>query len=464
VPGLAEAIPRVSRDGRTYRFRFRPGLAYSDGSGLRASDFERTVKRTLSLPSPGAKFFLGIAGAREYQRRHDVEADIPGITTDDGRRTVRVRLTRRDGTFLYTLASNFAAPVSRATPFRRVGPTPPAGIGPFRVERVDPGREIVLERSDPLPPLPEVPRPALEQLTIRIMPSTERQAQDVSGGRLDYMFDPVPADLRPEVRRNHADRYEEFVSNSTYYFWLNSSIPPFDDRRLRRAVHLGLDKPALARLYGGLLEPTCNWLPPPMPGYRAIDPCPYGDPLGAGHVARARAAVRRAGATGTRVTVWGNTAAPTKQVTEAFADQLQAIGFEPEVKTVSPSVYFQVIGGDSDRLQAGFGNWFQDFPHPASFMEAVRGDRIPHGANYNFSRTNLPRLTRAIKRLRRVRGLSPGVLDRWAALDRVVVDDAGVVPFGHLKYATFMSERMDFGRCSPSHPVAITDYTRFCLD
>ena len=46
-------------------------------------------------------------------------------------------------------------------------------------------------------------------------------------------------------------RYEEFVTASTYYFWMNHKVPPFDDPKVREAVAMGIDKPALARLYAG---------------------------------------------------------------------------------------------------------------------------------------------------------------------------------------------------------------------
>jgi peptide/nickel transport system substrate-binding protein len=463
IPGLARELPELSADGRTYRFRFRPGLRYSDGSTLRASDFEHAVKRTLFLASPGSKFLLGIVGAERYLQAKRQRADIEGIEADDADGTVSVRLARPDGTFAYALASAFAAPVPATTPFKRLTRRPPPGAGPFRFETVEPGRRLVLGRNPHWPGLPGVPRAALQKITIEFVHNLRRQAQEVSRGTLDFMFDPVPADLRSQIRREHSDRYEEFVSNSTFYFWLNSSVPPFDDPELRRAVHLGLDKVAIARLYGGSLQPTCNFLPPLMPGHRAIDPCPFGDPAAGGDPAAARAILRREGALGTRVRVWGNSLEPTKAVVQAFADQLESMGFDPKLEILAPGIYFQAIGDDGDELQAGFSSWFQEFPHPATFMAAVRGDLITPTGNYNYSHTDLPGLTAAVARLQAERRLSPAVLRRWAALDRQVVEDAGVVPYGHLRYSTFMSERMDFEHCSPNHPVYLTDFSRFCL-
>ena len=463
VPGLAEAMPSVSADGRVYRFRFRRGLRYSDGSALKASDFEHSVKRVLVMTSPGSRFFLGIAGAEEFLGRKRLDADIAGIETDDASREVTIRLAEPDGTFPNALASPFAAPVPASTPGENLTKDPPPGIGAFRIAESVPNRRIVLARNDRLPDLPNVPPARLSRIEIEIGASPRLQAQRIARNTVDYTIDPIPVDMLGEVKREHPDRYEENVSNSTFYFWLNSSIPPFDNRALRRAVHIALDKPALSRLYGGLMEPTCNFLPPALPGYEPVDPCPYGDLNAGGDTAKARAIVEREGAIGAEVNVWGPSVEPSEDVVTAYADLLERIGLRPELKIVDPSVYFQAIGNASTKnAHTGFANWFQEFPHPASFMAAVRGDLIPATGNYNFSHTDIPALTRRIKRLQRETDLDAKLTD-WATLDRQVIDDAGIVPYGHLVYTTFMSDRMDFEACSPFHPVYIADYSRFCL-
>ena len=71
IAGLASDLPEVSEDGRTYTLTLRKGLSYSDGSEVRASDFEHEIERVLSLRSPGAPFYKGIVGARAYMRARD---------------------------------------------------------------------------------------------------------------------------------------------------------------------------------------------------------------------------------------------------------------------------------------------------------------------------------------------------------------------------------------------------------
>jgi peptide/nickel transport system substrate-binding protein len=83
IPGLAKAMPEISKDGKTYKLTLRPGLKYSDGTPVKANDFEHAVKRVLNLESGGSAFFLGITGAQDYVDAGKCDGDIKGITADD---------------------------------------------------------------------------------------------------------------------------------------------------------------------------------------------------------------------------------------------------------------------------------------------------------------------------------------------------------------------------------------------
>ena len=101
-------------------------------------------------------------------------------------------------------------------------------------------------------------------------------------------------------------------------------MKPFDNPQVRQAVNFAIDKRALQRLFGGLLTPSCNFLPPGMQGYQKIDPCPYGDPKAAPDVAKAKQMIQEAGAAGQSVTVYGNDEELTRNVTEYLASVLNA--------------------------------------------------------------------------------------------------------------------------------------------
>jgi peptide/nickel transport system substrate-binding protein len=81
VPALAEDLPTVSSDGKTYTLTLRSGLKYSDGTPVKASDFKFAVKRLFLLDSSGVGFFANIVGADQFSKTK--KGDISGITAND---------------------------------------------------------------------------------------------------------------------------------------------------------------------------------------------------------------------------------------------------------------------------------------------------------------------------------------------------------------------------------------------
>ena len=66
APYLATALPTISPNGRVYTLHLRPGLRYSNGERVRASDFKKTIERDIVLDSAGAALFRNIAGATRF--------------------------------------------------------------------------------------------------------------------------------------------------------------------------------------------------------------------------------------------------------------------------------------------------------------------------------------------------------------------------------------------------------------
>jgi peptide/nickel transport system substrate-binding protein len=465
VPGLAKELPTISEDGRTYKLRLRKGLRFSDGTRVNASDFEHTIKRVLNLESGGSAFFLGIEGAEEYVENGKAQADIPGIETDDRSGEITIRLTEPDGTFSYALAMNFAGLVPGDTPFETMTTDPPPGVGPYKITESVPNRQFVLEKNK-LFNLPGFPKGNVEKITTVIRSSRARQAQDVISGELDYMFDAPPPDLKPEVKAKYSDRYEEHPTNSTYYLFMNTRVAPFDKKEVREAVNYAIDRPGLARLFAGELAPGCSFLPPDMPGYdRALDveDCPWGDPNEPPDLEKARQMITDAGAEGDEVTVWGQTLEPEDKVAEAYADMLNKIGLDAKPKILDAAVYFQAIGNAKTEAQTGVYNWFQDFPHPRNFFFLVDGKSIQPTNSQNPGNVDDPEITAGIAELSMEPELTAEIADRWGELNKQLVDEAWIAPYGHSKLSTFMSERMDFENCSLVHPVYDNDYSSFCL-
>jgi peptide/nickel transport system substrate-binding protein len=467
IPGLAEEMPTISEDGKTYEMTLRKGLKYSDGSPVKASDFEHAIKRVLNLESGGSAFFLVIDGAQDYIDAGKCEGDISGIETDDKTGKITINLSEPDGSFSHVLSMWFAALVPGDTPCQELTKDPPPGVGPYMITESVPNRQFVMEKNPNFPDLgPDIPAGQIDQITTKIVKSAQRQAQDVISGELDYMQDPPPADIKPEVKAEYSDRYKEWTTASTYYFFMNTRLPPFDDPKVREAVNWGIDKPALARIFAGETAPGCSFLPPGLPGFDEaldVEDCPWGNPNEPPDLEKARQLIQEAGVDGMDVTVYGNNDDPTDKVTEAYADMLNKMGFNATPKIVDGGVYFQTIGSAKTKAQTGFLNWFQDFPHPKNFFFLVDGKSIQPTNSQNPGNVDDPEITKGIAELNLEPEITDEVAQRWGDLNRKLVERAWVAPYGHRKLATFFSERMDFENCLRFHPVYNNDYSSWCL-
>jgi peptide/nickel transport system substrate-binding protein len=463
IPGLAEALPTISADKKTYTFKLRAGIKYSDGTPVAASDFEHTIKRLLFLGGPFSSFSNVIVGAPEYLAAKKENADISGITSDDKTGEITVKLSKPDSKFLFAISLVSGAPTPAAkSPFKASTGAMP-GAGPFVMTVQNPTRQLTLTKN-PNFNVPGIPQPKVDKITV-IKETVPKMTQDVINGKLDFMTEDPAGDDLPLVKAKYSDRFRMDPNPpNTYWFFLNQTLKPFDKLEVRQAVNYAIDSRALARIFGGRLQPTCNFLPPGYAGngYVKIDPCPYGDPNGPGDIAKAKQLVQQSGYAGMNVTVWGNTKDPRPAIVDYLRDVLNQIGFKAKTKVLDQQVYFGTIGLKKTQAQAGFTDWFSDFPHPADFFEPnLSKAALQSSPTFNFEFKSNPVVDKALA------DLTPqdpkSVADEWAKVDKALIDNADVAVYGNELATTFFSDRMDFQNCNGVSPIYKNDWLQFCL-
>jgi len=463
IPGLATEVPEPTNGGKTYEFQLRDGLKYSDGTPVKASDFENTIKRLLVLGS-GWSFFYSpiIVGSEEFQKKGDIKGDISGIETDDKAGTIKITLTEPDTKILFALAEPYAAPTPAAKSPAKQLKQPPPGVGPYVLDIKDFNRQYVLTRNKNWTDIPGIPRGNFDKITGEVSDSVTKMTQDVITGQLDFMTEDPTGDQLPEVRAKYADRYSETANPpNVYYNFLNVTVPPFDKQEAREAVNYATDSNALVRIFGGRLTPGCNFLPEGVVGHKAID-CKYGDPEGKPDIEKAKQLVKDSGYEGEKVTYWVNNKDPRPAIADYFRDMLNEIGFDADVKTLDQQVYFEQIGLKRNKAQIGFTDWFQDYPHPGDFIESLLSTRaLSSEVTFNQGFVSDPELD---KKLDELRPLNPEeAADQWADLDDYVVNQkAYVQPYGSEESSSFFSERMNAEDCAGVHPVYKNDWLLFC--
>jgi peptide/nickel transport system substrate-binding protein len=455
IPGLAKALPKITDGGRTYTLFLRPGLRYSNGTEVRASDFRFAVERMFRLNSGGTLFYTDIVGASRYAGHRS--AHIAGIVTDDRTGKIVIHLKRPRATFSNELALMFVAPVPPGTPMRDQSFDPPPATGPYAITSAG-IRGWTYARNPEWQDgngklMPQIPGGHVDRIDISVVRNQQAQVKGLKSGRLDWLFDPPPANRTEEIAAGVGGmQLRSEPTLSTYYFWFNTQRAPFDDLKVRQAVNYAVDPAALRRIYSGQLRTTHQILPPGMPGYRKFDLYPY-------DMRKARRLMREADPSDRQVTVWADSESPNNVAGIYYAAVLEELGFHVQLKIVSPYEYFTKIGSRrTANLDTGFADWYQDYPHPSDFFEPLLAAKPTPFENLNFPHLVANYLNRKVAALDR----RSGPIDEaaYAKLDRDYMKLAPIVPFGNRILDAGFSKAVDL-RDFIWSPTFESDFTSF---
>jgi peptide/nickel transport system substrate-binding protein len=455
VPALAQSLPTISADGKDYKFTLRPGLKYSNGQPVKASDFKASIERLFKVDSPGVGFYTGIVGADTFSKTK--KGGISGIITNDANRTVEIKLSSPRGDFLDILGIPFAALLPASTPDKDQSTKGLPATGPYMQQSYKPSRSFVLVRNPNFKPLPGIPKGNPDKLVGTILSGDSAALQTVLSGKSDYDFRTLPTDRLPEVEQKYKDQLKLYTPASTYYFAMNMRTPPFNNIKARQAVEYAINRPKIVSLFGGLGVPTQNFLPPTYPQYKKIDYYTY-------DLAKAKQLVQQSGTKGMKITVWGLNEAPSQPTVEYMASQLTAIGWKATPKLLAHDVYFTTIGNQATKAQIMYTDWYQDYPHPLDWFDVLlNGNRITQTHNNNVGNADFPAANALIEKLKKEPKITPAINAQWASLDHdYVVKYASVAPYLNFEGTDFFGKNVDLG-CYYNHVLFQFDWTSICM-
>ena len=444
VPGLAKALPKISADGKIYTLFLHPGLKYSDGTPVRASDFTSSVERMFRLNSGGASFYTDIVGAERFLETK--QGGIPGIETDDKSGEIVIHLTEPRGTFSNELGLLFVALLPPDTPAENLTANPPPATGPYAIVKSQPGEGWAYERNpqwlaNNAKLMPDLPSGHVDRIEVTVIRNPSTQVNDIEQGKFDWMENPPPADRYAEVKSKYeGSQFRVEPQINTYYFWMNTTKPPFDDLKVRQAVNYAVDPAALERIYAGSLSASQQILPPGMPGYEKFELYPH-------DIVKAKQMIATADPPDREITVWTDSESPNEEAGTYYQDLLSQLGFDAQLKVLSPDNYFTVMGNTSTpNLDTGWTNWFEDYPHPNDFFQPLlAAESIQPTNNTNWSQIADPALSAKTKELA-AEPLGPEQEAGYAELDREYMEQAPWAPYGTLTVATFVSSAIDLDK------------------
>lgn len=460
VADLAEALPEPQNDGKTYVFKLREGIKFSDGSDLTVEDVLASFQRIFKVSGPTAgTFYNGIVGADACL---ESPADCTlegGVVIDADAGTVTINLTAPDGEFLQKIAIPHAAILPAETAAEDAGTTPIPGTGTYMIESYNPNERLRMVRNPHFEEWSAEAQPMgkVDQIDYDFGLTEEAAVTAIQNGQADWMFDPPPVDRLAEIGTSYADQVSLHPLTAMWYAPMNTNLAPFDDVRVRQAVNYAIDRAAIVKLFGGpnLAQPACQILPPDFPSYEPY--CPYtaggGETWTAPDMDKAKALIDEAGVAGQEVTIVVEDAAVSRSIGVYLQDVLSELGFDAKVQPISQNIQFTYIQNTNNNVQISVSQWFQDYPSPSNFLQVLFGcDSFNPGsdASVNIAGFCDEEIDAKMDKAASLTLSDPEASEAlWTEVDKDVTDAAPAAVLFTPKRVDFVSERVENFTFSP---------------
>ena len=455
VPDLATAIPKPADEGRTWTFKLRPRIRFSNGKTLSAEDVRATFERLFKIgnsPNAGTWYSVIVGGDACVKAPKTCDLSRGIVVNGD---SVTFHLTRADPEFLFKLAMPFAFILPADTPATNVD-MPPPGTGPYKWVEYAPRSEMRVERNPVFEEWSKYAQPEglPDRIEQRFGLSAGAEVTQVARGDADWIAnsDTIPSDRLDEIGTKYADQVHINPILATQYFAFNTRVEPFNSLEARQAVNYAIDREALAKIYGGpnLADPTCQVLPPASPGYEPY--CPYTvDPNGGRwtgpDMAKARQLIEESGTKGARVKVSSATLEVSKALGLYFVDLLNDLGYKASSQFLSPEIYVPYVQNSKNKVQFAWSFWTADYPAASNFLQILLGcESFQPNSNSspNIGGFCDEGIQTSMDEAAATSLVDPAAADEmWADVDRAVTDQAPWVAMFNPKLLDFTSDRVE---------------------
>ncbi len=264
APGVAKSYT-VSDDGLAWRFELRPDARWSNGERVTSGHFVNGFRAAVNPASrsPNAFLLYPIAHAEDILAGR-AAADSLGISAA-GDDVLEIRLESPAAWLPTVLTMAIASPRLPAAHARQQSFSDPrqfVGNGPYRLAGWQPGGDIVLVRNERFHAADSV---AIER--VRYLPIADPAAEFnlYRSGGLDLTATVPPVQFAA-LRAGRPCELHSTPGLGLYYLAFDVTEPPLDDRRLREALSLAIDRERLVAMLGRGEVPADRLVPPAIGG------------------------------------------------------------------------------------------------------------------------------------------------------------------------------------------------------
>uniref|UniRef100_A0A6J5YUQ4 Unannotated protein n=1 Tax=freshwater metagenome TaxID=449393 RepID=A0A6J5YUQ4_9ZZZZ len=462
VPDLATKAADVSSDGKTVTVEIKPNVKFSPPVDRAATSadvkyaIERGFKSTVANGYAGA-YFGDLTGAKAFQ---DGKANnITGIETPTDTKIV-FNLDRGTGGVLAgALALPLSAPVPKeyAAKFDAKNPSTygvnQVSTGPYMIEAdangkltgYEPGKMIKLVRNPNWDRATDYRKAYLDTINVEEGndDTTVASRQILQGNaQINGDFGPPPPVLK-QIVSSTPDQLALTPSGGIRYVSLNTSMAPFDNLNVRKAVLAAFDREAMRATRGGpLLGPIGNhFIPPGIGGFdeagglngTGVDFLKYPK----GNLTLAKEYMKKGGFptgmyTGSeKLLMVGTSGGAAQKSAELAAAQFEKLGFKPKLRLVTQDAMYTKFCNTpkADVIICPNVGWLKDFSDPQTMLDPTfNGKNIVPVNNSNWPLLDNEAINSAMDKAELVVGTSARN-KAWADIDRQITAQAPAIPW-----------------------------------
>ena len=383
IPGQA-ASWTISPDQKVYTFKLRDGIKWSDGQPVTAQDFVFAFQRLMDPKTAAQYAYLQytIHNAEKINKGEIKDLTQLGVKAIDDK-TLEITLENPTPYFLNALMHYTAYPLpkhvveAKGDQWVKIGNI--VTNGPYKPTEWVPGSHVSMVKSDQYYDAKDVKIDKVNYYTLEDQAAALKRYR---AGEFDILTS-FPADQYDWIQKNLPGQAHVVPFLGTYYYVMNATKPPFNDKRVRQALSMAVNREVIGPKILGTGElPMYSWVPPGTANYGEPAYVSWKDEPYKQKVEEAKKLLKEAGFGPDhplKAQLRYNTNDNHKRIAVAIAAMWKPLGVDIELYNTETKVHYDEM--QRGEVQIGRAGWLADYNDPINFLNL-----LSTGVEMNYGR------------------------------------------------------------------------------
>ncbi|OKK06657.1 ABC transporter substrate-binding protein [Streptomyces sp. CB03234] len=455
VPDLAAGLGVPSDGGKTWTYKIRPGVKYSDGTPVTAKDVKYAVERSnfaRDVLSNGPNYFQTLlADGDKYKGPYKDKSDkgLSSIQTPDDH-TIVFKLKEPFADFDYLVSAPQTAPVPKAKDKGADYTKSILSSGSYKFETYQDGKQVVLVRNEHWDAKTDPLRKQYpDKIVLNLKVNQSTIDKDLMAGEIiaDLKGGGVDAQTQAQIlaKEDLKANTDNALGGRLAYMAINTKVKPFDNVECRKAVQYAIDKVSVQTSMGGPIrgEIATTVMPNDLPGHQKFDLYPTEGHKG--DIAKAKQHLQACGQEKISTFISARSERQTEiDAATAVVASLKKVGIDAKIKQYPGSKYFTDYAGvpsftKKENIGLIMMQWGADWPTGYGYLkQIVHGKAIGQSGNTNLSELDDPTVNKLLDSA--IANTDKAARDAaYVEVDKKVMEQAVIVPLTYFKVLNYRS-------------------------